>query len=225
MATYDWVQNIKIKRSGDSFIFNWVVVLAIACGGLAGCSRFPAAPQLPKVSAKGVSAKALSLYDTNEDGKIEAEEGMKSPALRATWRLIDKDEDGFITSEEVAEHIRSWQKSPSFIVDAMSTFYMNGKPLVGATITLEPADFLGTSYPTVSALTNAKGKAHFSLEDPRYPGIYAGIYKVVISKRQDGKELIPAKYNSETELGCEFSNENWIACLRGFYLQTEQEKL
>ena len=38
-----------------------------------------------------------------------------------------------------------------------------------------------------------------------YPGIYVGLYRVRISKKVDGKETLPARYNTATELGREIA--------------------
>ena len=38
-----------------------------------------------------------------------------------------------------------------------------------------------------------------------YPGIYVGLYRVRISKKVNGKETLPARYNTETELGREIA--------------------
>jgi len=40
-----------------------------------------------------------------------------------------------------------------------------------------------------------------------YPGLYLGFYRVRVSKNKGGKELIPAKYNTETELGAEIADD------------------
>jgi len=202
---------------------SWSTSMMLLCVGLGGCSRYPAAPDLPKISAQAAGAEAIELYDANGDEKLAFEECMKSLTMLAAWRMIDKDEDQFLTAEEISARVRSWQESPSFIVDAMPTFYWNEEPLEGATVTLELAEFLGDSYPSFSAVTNADGKAHFRLEDPRYPGIYPGIYKMSVSKQQDGQEMIPAIYNTESQLACEFSNENWLSCYRRYRLRPVEE--
>ena len=41
-----------------------------------------------------------------------------------------------------------------------------------------------------------------------YPGnIYVGLYKVRISKKVNGRETLPARYNTQTELGREVATQ------------------
>jgi hypothetical protein len=88
---------------------------------------------------------------------------------------------------------------------------LNGRPLVEATVTLEPEPFLGDEIKAATGLTNAFGTTSPSIPkeerpDPTLPGgAHFGIYKVKISKIVDGKETIPARYNTETTLGLEVS--------------------
>jgi len=39
-------------------------------------------------------------------------------------------------------------------------------------------------------------------------GVGLGLYRVRISKKVDGQETIPARYNTETELGVEVAQDN-----------------
>src|SRR4051812_38287766 len=40
----------------------------------AGCSKLPAAPKRPKISARKAAIAAMALYDANRDGRIDSEE-------------------------------------------------------------------------------------------------------------------------------------------------------
>ena len=207
---------MSIDRSS---LYFFLIVLLVAS---VGCSQYPEAPELPKFSARKASSEAVRLNDKNEDGKLEESEWTRSPTLSSIADRIDKDEDKILTNEEIANYLRGWQQSPSFIVAAMPTFYLDGEPLAGATITLDAAEFLGSSYPEITATTNADGTANFKLVDASYPGVYSGLYRVRVSKKEEGKETIPARYNVETELGCEFSKENWTTCVRWFPLESAE---
>ena len=199
------------------------IAFALLGVGLIGCSRHPAAPKLPKISAEASGEEAINRFDADDDGKLSLEEATESPELLANWYLVDKNEDQFITAEEIASRISGWQNSPSFVVDATPIFYLDMQPLKDAQVTLELADFLGDNYPSFQAVTNSEGMANLRLDDPRYPGIYPGIYKITVSKQQDGKEIVPAKYNVNTELSCEFSHDRWLSSKRRFWLFTENK--
>src|SRR6476619_5781593 len=69
---------------------------------LVGCSQLPSAPSAPSISARGASSEAMTLYDTNQDGKIDADE-MKAPGcpLAAAAKTIDANRDGAVTRDEI----------------------------------------------------------------------------------------------------------------------------
>ena len=52
----------------------------------------------------------------------------------------------------------------------------------------------------------AAGLAQLAPEFEGYPGIYTGLYRIRISKLVNGKETLPARYNTETELGREVAH-------------------
>jgi len=54
-----------------------------------------------------------------------------------------------------------------------------------------------------TGVTDAHGFAFPEGQNAKYPGIYLGLYRVEISKKEDGRETIPAKFNSETTLAIE----------------------
>ena len=198
----------------------WLIAASLLL--FSGCSRGPAPPARPSVSPKGAASAAMLLYDVNHDGSLDISEIMKSPTLRTAATHIDADKNGTITATEIADYIRSWRRSNTILMAASPRFLFKGAPLVGATVTLEPAPFLGPDYPNASAVTDSTGKARFVGSDRKYPGVYVGLYQVRVSKMEDGKELIPARYNSATELALEVTQPSWAdATFAGFFLEAE----
>ena len=142
--------------------------------------------------------------------------------LAAAIRTTDADHDGVITRDEIKVRIQKWQASTSRLMMISPRFYFDGKPLVGATVTLEPAEFLGIPDVSFSAVTDAKGAAQFAGNDRRYPGVYLGLYRVRVSKIDHGKELIPAKYNTNTVLAHEVASDPWVpSFFSGFGLSSK----
>jgi hypothetical protein len=70
-------------------------------------------------------------------------------------------------------------------------------------VTFTPEKCLGADYKPTSAVTDRRGNCSPPGDDPHYPGLHPGIYRVTISKIVGGRELLPARYNTATELGKE----------------------
>lgn len=187
-------------------------VLSILSLGLllpiAGCSNTPPAILPPDIDPQELAQAALSQYDGDQDGLIKAEELKSAPSLRFSARRIDGDRDGGISRDELAGFVEEhWLRMKSGIVRIRCEVYMNGRPLDGATVTFEPEEFMNGAVHPASGVTNG-GMARLDVADENRPhpnarGAQNGLYLVRISKMEGDKETIPAKYNTETILGCE----------------------
>ncbi len=201
----------KCKSRAKSPLRPALITAILALIFFAGCSRLPSAPKLPSVSPKRAAAKAMSLYDANEDGKIDRSEISKSFALMWASYWMNQDKDRSLSEVEIADRIRSWQNSGTHMMPVSFTVSLDGEPLAGVTVTLEPAEFLGSAYPRVEAVTNYKGKAYFKGPDPKFPGVFVGCYNVLVSKVVDGEETLSERYTSRPVMGFEVCQENWFA--------------
>ena len=193
---------------GSKRFFQAVVWSLMVLGGLVvGCRRGPEPPPKPQLDPAQAAAEAIRLYDKNGNGILEPEEWKQSPALAAAKDRIDRDGDGKITSQEIADRIASWLQSPAIKTTCTLQINLDGRPLEGATVTLEPEPFLGPSFKAASGSTDLMGMASVSAQDEKFPGVYLGLYRVKVSKQVGGRETIPARYNSQTELGCEVATD------------------
>jgi hypothetical protein len=91
---------------------------------------------------------------------------------------------------------------------------LDGLPLVGAKVVFEPEPFLGDEIKTAFGTTNHLGDAAPTVPpedrpDPTFPGgVHFGLYRVRVSKEINGRESLPAQYNSQTTLGQEVSYDD-----------------
>ena len=89
---------------------------------------------------------------------------------------------------------------------------LDGAPLAGARVLFDPEPFLGPQVKPAAGTTSSGGGTVVSvaaedLDDARFPGTACGWYKIRITS--DSHE-IPARYNTETTLGCEVAmNTHW----------------
>jgi hypothetical protein len=149
----------------------------------------------------------MAKYDANNDGKLDIAELKKCPGVADGISRVDTDNDGMVSADEIAARIEYWDSAPTTIINGSTEVTLNDKPLVGATVTFEPEDFLGDAFTICSGETDEYGCASMTGHDADFPGIYLGFYRVRISKVVNGRETIPAKYNTETELGYEASDD------------------
>jgi hypothetical protein len=187
-----------------AFITLGFMVLA---GG--GCWSSGGIPRAPSVNAHAVAERAVEQY--GKDGQIAGADLDKAPSLKSALKRIDVNGDGIITTEEIVARIQSWKEAKINLI--LVNCVVNRKkgselvPIEGATVTFEPEKFMGADYPPASGETDKDGAAIMAATtlQPKDPqGLFPGFYLVRIT-RPDGS--IPAKYNTQTILGVEISQD------------------
>lgn len=169
----------------------------------AGCSSSSGKAGL-QILPKDAASQALAEYDTNKDGVLDAKELEACPGLLTALKRVDKNGDGRLTADEIADRIAFFQQQdtqPDVTVEVI----LDGRPLPGATVTLVPEKFMGPAAKSASAVTNESGIGHLKTDGTNYVQVPCGYYRVQVSKDAQGREVVPAKYNSQTTLGYEVS--------------------
>lgn len=194
--------------AGDSGNGSFSLILAVIATvlliGSVGCSSRPAAIKPPEINAARASAKAMELFDGNQDGYLDGNELDQSPGLKVAVKQVDKDNDGKLSADEIAARIQEWLDAEIGTLPAASLVKLNGKPLAQAEVTFDPEPFFEGAVPVATGVTDFMGKTGMGCEP--YPfGAQVGFYRVRISKVDGGKETIPARYNTDTTLGAEVS--------------------
>jgi hypothetical protein len=200
-----------MRASTGAFL---LAVMAGASGG--GCQRGPAAVRQPSIDPAAAGREALTLYDADHNGVISGEELAASPPLKAALTRLDTDGDGGVSAAEVAERVRAWKEMRTGLASVRVHVTLDGKPLAGARVLLEPEPFLGSHVKPASGETNPYGDVSPSvapedLPDPSLPGgVHFGLYRVRITKPDGGggRETLPARYHAETVLGQEISYDD-----------------
>jgi len=178
--------------------------------GLVGCGNSPPPRVVPDVPDAAAAGKAMELYDTNQDGFLDAKELEKAPGLKAALKQVDTDHDGKISKQEIEDRIKNWADSRAGRIPVRCRVTRNQQALAGAKVVFVPEPFLGGTLQSGSGTTDAMGNANIAspyAADSSIQGLSPGFYRVEITK--DG-EKIPAKYNTETTLGTEISG-GWEA--------------
>ena len=183
------------------------LMLGVGAVGVASCSSGPSAINAPSISASGAASEAMTQYDADGDGTIGGAELDKVPALKSAIASLDHNSDDKVSAEEISERIKMWQESQLGVMMVKVEVKMDGQPLAGADVEFEPESFLGDEVLAGGGTTD-----EFGVVAPRIPkekrpskdmpgGLQLGFYKIRVFKKVNGKESIPANYNTATTLG------------------------
>ena len=189
----------------------WFLFCLCLLVSFVGCGRATPRLAVPAIDAAAAGQAAIEQYDTNHDGVLSGAESDQCPGLKSSMKLYAHG-TGDITADDIAERIRKWQENRVCMSQTAIKLTLDGKPLEGATVTAEPEKFLGPNIPAASGVTNVHGTVWPQVDRSR-PGLFYGLYKLRVSKKVDGRETIPPRYNTQTELGFEKSPD--AAGLRG----------
>ncbi|HKB04080.1 MAG TPA: EF-hand domain-containing protein [Gemmataceae bacterium] len=180
----------------------WAMLTGLALLA-AGCSG-GGDQKVPTISPRDAANQALAEYDTNKDGALDAKELEACPAMLGALKRLDKDGDGRVTADEIADRL-TFFKEQGALSDVSVELMFDGRPVQGATVTLVPEKFMGSAAKSASAVTDEMGAGYFKTEGSEYVQVPLGYYRVQVSKNTQGRETIPSKYNAQTVLGYEVS--------------------
>ena len=129
-------------------------------------------------------------------------------------KTLDTNSDGKVDAAEIEARIETWLQSSAGVSQVLCYVTIDKQPLAGATVTFEPEPFLADDIESAVATTNSYGVASPSIppeqrkqKDMPY-GLRLGFYKVRVSLEKNGKQLIPARYNTETILGQQVAGDD-----------------
>lgn len=188
---------------GYALVLAGVLVVSV------GCPHTPSRIYPPSINASVAGAKAIEMYDTDNDGKLSGAELDKCPGLKAALSKVDPGGKG-VTAEAIANRIKAWQNTRLGRLSLTCIVTRNGKGFEGAEVKFIAEPFLGLNDPKwiATGKTDQNGMVALSVptngkrEDP--PGVPPGFYRVEITK--PGLD-VPAKYNTATILGQEVASD------------------
>ena len=181
-----------------------LVACALLPAIVTGCRRGPPSIKIPSYDPPRVAQRAIDAMDANGDQLLSREELASSPGLLAILRTADQDGDEQLSAAEIEQRVAGYAQLGMGAQSVMCKVTLRGRPLVGVEVSFVPEDCLADILQAGKGRTRRDGSASLVTEN-RVPGLSPGLYRVVISMMENGEETIPAKYNTETELGYEVS--------------------
>ena len=110
--------------------------------GATGCIGRPAHVDVPDFDPHLAAAAALETLDQNGDGAIAGAELDRCPALKKSAASIDQNGDQKLTADEIEARVRRYLDGQLGIQSLTCGVQLNGRPLIGAEVLLEPESFL-----------------------------------------------------------------------------------
>ena len=179
----------------------WLLAAGLLCG-LVGCSREPSRVEAPDLDPRGVAKNAIGRYDQSGDAKLTGEE--LSPALKALLEAADQDGDGALSEAEIVDRLEVHVESRIGLHDVGGTVLLDGRPLPDAEVRFIPDPVLEGIVKPASGRTDTRGFVELRIEGNDLPGVQPGFYRVEVSKTDaNNREIVPARYNVDSELGQE----------------------
>jgi hypothetical protein len=161
------------------------------------------------------SKAAMEQYDKNGDGLLDQTELKACPALLRELRFYDQSKDQKLSADEIGAVIKDMYGQGAGMTALGCTINLDGSPLAGATVRFIPEAFLGPEIKEAKGVTNSAGAAALGISPDELPKelrrhslMRVGIYRVEVTHPT---KKIPAKYNTETELGFEFHQLNHVS--------------
>ena len=148
----------------------------------------------------------MSEYDTNKDGKLDATELEKCPALKNALKDLDKNGDKAISRDELEECLSEFLSSKVGLVGVNCRVVRGGEAVADVEVKFIPEKFFGSAISGGSGKSDATGSVEIRTEGISFPGLAPGFYRVELSKKDGaGTETMPAKYNQNSTLGYQIS--------------------
>jgi len=173
---------------------------------LAGCNLSRQGIEVPQWDPSAAADRAMSEYDSNGDGQLSRDELQACPGLLSAIAAIDRDGDGSVSADELKASLQELRQNEAALVEVRCVVTRGRRPLEGATVTLVPESLMGDAFRPASGVTSRNGTTIPTVADEELPaeyrgrihGVHCGFYRVVVTHPAVS---IPAKYNSQTELG------------------------
>ena len=184
---------------------------------LSGCSNQPPRVAAPDIDPAQVARKAIELYDRDQNGLLNDAEF--SNAFRALAATADENDDAKLSVAEITQRLQEHVDDRVGLQDIGGIVTLNNRPLLDAVVTFTHDPAFEGVLTEARGTTDAVGFVQLSHADSELPGVKPGLYRIEVSKIEQGRELVPARFNKQSQLGIEVglnvTQGGWKLDLRG----------
>lgn len=199
-------QPLTVRPRNWATLYCCCLTIALCCN--VGCSGHSGRLSPPNIDAAAAAAKLIAQYDTSKNSAIDGAELDRVPAVKSALSKYDPNGDRQVSADEIAARIELWQIVPVASMPISCTVRRGSRPLPNAKVVLEPeAPFAGQLL-RAEGTTDSGGFAQLAIhpdgeQRQSVNGVQCGLYKVRITASLGGGRELPAKYNTNTQLGME----------------------
>lgn len=179
---------------------------------LAGCSGAPARVTAPEFDPSAAAAEAIALHDKNGDATLSEQELSACSGLRVLLNRCDANGDKSLDGAELAAGVQTWLDDRLGMVQVGYRVLLDGQPLPGAEVLLEPEPCLAKVIAPAQGVAGDLGSGDLQTDPETLPEhlrrlrvVRPGLYRVRITHPT---RKVPPRYNTQTELGLEVSQRS-----------------
>lgn len=190
---------------------NAISLIATFLLSLVSCAKAPVAVRPARINPEAATDRMLEKYDADRGGSISQTEAVACCGLAPHFDLYDANQDGEATRDEIVARFRKWMTDDIGIMRVGCRVTLDGKPLSGGDVVLEPHPFLGEALQQAHGTTNEHGQCSLSIapgdlpaELQRVRGVQPGLYLVRVTHPQID---VPTQFNTETIVGLEVAGD------------------
>lgn len=153
-------------------------LLLVAAGGCNGVSSSLVVAR--DLNPEEVATRAMSMYDANSDGSLDAAELEGSLSLSAAMQKLDADKSKSLSSAEIASRFKAYQEQ-SDLMGASFELVNSSGPVANATVVFTSAPFVVDPPMTFRGSSNEAGIV--TLEENNYGvnGMPIGLYEIEVT--------------------------------------------
>lgn len=188
------------------------VATVLAAVSLPGCTGRPARVPLADIDYDASARAAIATYDANGDDSLGRVELIGCPALVAAFDHIDSDGDAQLGGGEIADYLRRLQEGGVAMVSWTLRIMVDGKPVEGAHVSLEPADFLHPGMLPAEGVTDKQGLVTLAVAEEHRPApharvLHCGLYNAHVSPPRGKTKDVSAADTGQQAFGVEVRPE------------------